>query len=89
VETPRKYITAVINLRGVSTNFIAMQTCKELIMYMVVLIRIFPRGPQYFASGPEAPSGYVTVGHLLKTWRRDWKNPLRFCAEITLYETSV
>jgi hypothetical protein len=36
VETPRKFITAVINLRGVSTNktiiyFIAMQTHKELI----------------------------------------------------------
>jgi hypothetical protein len=36
VETPRKFITAVINLRGVSTNktiiyFIAMQTYKELI----------------------------------------------------------
>jgi hypothetical protein len=35
VETPRKFITAVINLRGVSTNktiicFIAMQTYKEL-----------------------------------------------------------
>jgi hypothetical protein len=37
VETPRKFITAVINLRGVSTNktiicFIAMQTYKELIL---------------------------------------------------------
>jgi hypothetical protein len=36
VETPRKCINAVINLRGVSTNktiiyFIAMQTYKELI----------------------------------------------------------
>jgi hypothetical protein len=36
VETPCKFITAVINLRGVSTNktiiyFIAMQTYKELI----------------------------------------------------------
>ena len=36
VETPRKFITAVINLRGVSTNktiiyLIAMQTYKELI----------------------------------------------------------
>jgi hypothetical protein len=36
VETPHKFITAVINLRGVSTNktiicFIAMQTYKELI----------------------------------------------------------
>jgi hypothetical protein len=36
VETPRKFITAVINLRGVSTNktiiyFIAMQTYKEYI----------------------------------------------------------
>ena len=36
METPRKFITAVINLRGVSTNktiiyFIAMQTYKELI----------------------------------------------------------
>jgi hypothetical protein len=36
VETPRKFITAVINLRGVSTNktiidFIAMQTYRELI----------------------------------------------------------
>jgi hypothetical protein len=35
VETPRIFITAVINLRGVSTNkpiicFIAMQTYKEL-----------------------------------------------------------
>jgi hypothetical protein len=35
VETPRKFITAVINLRGVSTNktiicFITMQTYKEL-----------------------------------------------------------
>ena len=36
METPRKFITAVINLRGVSTNksiiicFIAMQTYKEL-----------------------------------------------------------
>ena len=35
VETPRKFITAVINLRGVSTNktiicFIAMQTYKGL-----------------------------------------------------------
>ena len=34
VETPRKFITAVINLRGVSTKktiyFIAMQTYKEL-----------------------------------------------------------
>ena len=35
VETPRKFITAVINLRGVSTNktimyLIAMQTYKEL-----------------------------------------------------------
>jgi hypothetical protein len=35
VETPRKFITAAINLRGVSTNktiicFIAMQTYKEL-----------------------------------------------------------
>jgi hypothetical protein len=35
VEIPRKFITAVINLRGVSTNktikcFIAMQTYKEL-----------------------------------------------------------
>jgi hypothetical protein len=35
VETPRTFITAVINLRGVSTNktiiyFIAMQTYKEL-----------------------------------------------------------
>ena len=34
LETPRKFITAVINLRGVSTNktiiyFIAMQTYKE------------------------------------------------------------
>ena len=34
METPRKFITAVINLRGVSTNktiicFIAMQTYKE------------------------------------------------------------
>ena len=37
VETPHKFITAVINLRGVSTNktiicFIAMQTYKELII---------------------------------------------------------
>jgi hypothetical protein len=37
VETPRKFITAVINLHGVSTNnsiicFIAMQTYKELIL---------------------------------------------------------
>ena len=37
VETARKFITAVINLRGVSTNktiiyFIAMQTYKELII---------------------------------------------------------
>jgi hypothetical protein len=36
VETPHKFITAVINLSGVSTNktiiyFIAMQTYKELI----------------------------------------------------------
>ena len=36
METPRKFITVVINLRGVSTNktiicFIAMQTYKELI----------------------------------------------------------
>jgi hypothetical protein len=36
VEIPRKFITAVINLRGVSTTnktikcFIAMQTYKEL-----------------------------------------------------------
>jgi hypothetical protein len=34
VETPRKFITALINLRGASTNktiicFIAMQTYKE------------------------------------------------------------
>jgi hypothetical protein len=40
VETPRKYITAVINLRGVSTNktiicFIAMQTYKELIIFQL------------------------------------------------------
>jgi hypothetical protein len=44
VETPRKFITAylllaVINLRGVSTNktiyFIAMQTYKELIQYLL------------------------------------------------------
>jgi hypothetical protein len=37
VETPRKFITAVINVRGVSTNktiicFIAMQTYKELVL---------------------------------------------------------
>ena len=37
METPRKFITAVINLRGVSTNktiiyFIAMQTYKELLV---------------------------------------------------------
>jgi hypothetical protein len=39
VETPRKFITAVINLRGVSTNnsiicFIAMQTYKGLIIVL-------------------------------------------------------
>jgi hypothetical protein len=41
METPRKFITAVINLRGVSTNkaiicFIAMQTYKELIKIIIV-----------------------------------------------------
>ena len=40
METPRKFITAVINLRGVSTNktiiyLIAMQTYKELNSYLV------------------------------------------------------
>jgi hypothetical protein len=40
VETPRKFITVVINLRGVSTNkniicFIAMQTHKELTIGLV------------------------------------------------------
>jgi hypothetical protein len=39
VETPRKFITAVINLRDVSTNktiyFIAMQTYKELIILVL------------------------------------------------------
>jgi hypothetical protein len=40
VETPRKFITAVINLRGVSTNktiiyFIAMQTYKELNVFFI------------------------------------------------------
>ena len=44
VETPRKFITAVINLRGVSTNktivcFIAMQTYKELNILSVEKLR--------------------------------------------------
>jgi hypothetical protein len=43
VETPRKFITATIFLRGVSTNktiiyIIAMQTHKELITSLVYLI---------------------------------------------------
>ena len=43
METPRKFITAVINLRGVSTNktiicFIAMQTYKELIKESILSI---------------------------------------------------
>jgi hypothetical protein len=42
VETPHKFITAVINLRRVSTNktiicFIAMQTYKELRNCIVLL----------------------------------------------------
>jgi hypothetical protein len=42
VETPRKFITAVINLRGVSTNktiicFIAMQTYKELMIIFFLM----------------------------------------------------
>ena len=41
METPRKFITAVINLRGVSTNktiiyLIAMQTYKELISIYII-----------------------------------------------------
>jgi hypothetical protein len=44
VETPRKFITAVINLRGISTNktiicFIAMQTYKEIVLLYIVLNR--------------------------------------------------
>jgi hypothetical protein len=44
VETPRKFITAAINLRGVSTNktiicFIAMQTYKEIVLLYIVLNR--------------------------------------------------
>ena len=43
METPRKFIAAVINLRGVSTNktiiyLIAMQTYKELIKVNLLLI---------------------------------------------------
>jgi hypothetical protein len=43
VETPRKFIAAVINLRGISTNktiiyLIAMQTYKELIKVNLLLI---------------------------------------------------
>jgi hypothetical protein len=42
VETPRKFIIAVINLRGVSTNktiiyFITMQTYKELILNFITM----------------------------------------------------
>ena len=49
METPRKFITAVINLRGVSTNktiiyLIAMQTYKELITCIIV---DFPPGFNY------------------------------------------
>jgi hypothetical protein len=49
VETPRKFITAVINLRGVSTNktiyFIAMQTYKELITYL-----LYPSNPVFLTK---------------------------------------
>jgi hypothetical protein len=43
VETPRNFITAVIKLRGVSTNktiicFIAMQTYKELIKRLSLIL---------------------------------------------------
>jgi hypothetical protein len=44
VETPHKFITAVINLRGVSTNktiiyFIAMQTYKQLNLCLFYIVR--------------------------------------------------
>jgi hypothetical protein len=47
VETPRKFITAVINLRGVSTNktiiyLIAMQTYKELILCYIIHNSLYP-----------------------------------------------
>ena len=47
METPRTFITAVINVRGVSTNksiiyFIAMQTYKELKSYIMHRLLICP-----------------------------------------------
>jgi hypothetical protein len=48
VETPRKFIIAVINLRRVSTNktiicFIAKQTYKELKILIVRYLSIFEK----------------------------------------------
>ena len=43
VETPRKFITAVINLRGISTN-------KTIIKYSIVYIVLFVETPRKFIT---------------------------------------